>query len=190
MCRLGQPADATRAQPSPYSTPTPAASGFNVPPPPTCATWDPKIECTPKVRYAAFDALLREIKTLHDSKGADYESDGVEYSNLTAAEQWGIPAWKYAMNRVDEKLNRLKSYAQGSTLQHEVARDSMIDIAVLSLIAIVLKERAETKQLAWITTHQQQQEGSNHAEVSSESGRRHQPPKCEDPVHPNGRERC
>ena len=98
------------------------------------------------VRYAAFDALLREIKTLHDSKGADYESDGVEYSNLTAAEQWGIPAWKYAMNRVDEKLNRLKSYAQGSTLQHEGARDSMIDIAVLSLIAIVLKERAGRRE--------------------------------------------
>jgi hypothetical protein len=134
MCRLGQPADATRAQPSPYSTPIPpSASDFNVPPPPTCATWDPKSECTPK----------------------------------TAAEQWGIPAWKYAMNRVDEKLNRLKSYAQGSTLQHEGARDSMIDIAVLSLIAIVLKERAETKQLDWITTHQQQQEGSNHAEVSN-----------------------
>ena len=145
MCRLEKLADADAKQPSPYSTPTPAASGFNVPPPPTCATWDPKSEGTPKVRYAAFDALLREIKALHDSKGADYESDGVEYSNLTAAEQWGIPACKYAMNRVDEKLNRLKSYAQGSTLQHEGARDSMIDIAVLSLIAVVLKERAETK---------------------------------------------
>ena len=119
--------------------------------PPILGESDPRIVIDPKpltgaptpVRYAAFDALLREIKTLHDSKGADYESDGVEYSNLTAAEQWGIPAWKYAMNRVDEKLNRLKSYAQGSTLQHEGARDSMIDIAVLSLIAIVLKERAE-----------------------------------------------
>ena len=93
-------------------------------------------------RYAAFNALLREIKTLHDSKGADYEDGGEEYSNLTAAEDWGIPAWKYAMMRTNEKLNRLKAYAKGSTLQHEGARDSMIDIAVLSLIAIVLKERA------------------------------------------------
>ena len=94
------------------------------------------------VRYAAFNALLREIKALHDSKGADYESDGVEYSNLTAAEDWGIPAWKYAMLRANEKMNRLKAYAKGSTLQHEGARDSLIDIAVLSLIAVVLKERA------------------------------------------------
>ncbi len=94
------------------------------------------------VRYAAFNALLREIKTLHDSKGADYEDGVEEYSNLTAAEDWGIPAWKYAMLRANEKMNRLKAYAKGSTLQHEGARDSMIDIAVLSLIAIVLKERA------------------------------------------------
>ena len=94
------------------------------------------------VRYAAFNALLREIKTLHDSKGADYEDGGEEYSNLTAAGDWGIPAWKYAMLRVNEKMNRLKAYAKGSTLQNEGARDSMIDIAVLSLIAIVLKERA------------------------------------------------
>jgi len=93
-------------------------------------------------RYAAFNALLREIKTLHDSKGADYEDGGEEYSNLTAAEDWGIPAWKYAMLRTNEKLNRLKAHAKGSALQHEGARDSMIDIAVLSLIAIVLKERA------------------------------------------------
>ena len=92
-------------------------------------------------RYAAFNALLREIKTLHDSKGADYEDGGEEYSNLTAAEDWGIPAWKYAMLRTNEKLNRLKAYAKGSTLQNEGVRDSMIDIAVLSLIAVVLKER-------------------------------------------------
>ena len=94
------------------------------------------------VRYAAFNALLREIKTLHDSKGADYEDGGEEYANLTAAEAWGVPAWKYAMLRVNEKMNRLKAYAKGSTLQNEGVRDSMIDIAVLSLIAIVLKERA------------------------------------------------
>lgn len=113
--------------------------------PPILGESDPRIVMDPKPapeRYAAFNALLREIKTLHDSKGADYEDGGEEYSNLTAAEDWGIPAWKYAMLRTNEKLNRLKAHAKGSTLQHEGARDSMIDIAVLSLIAVVLKERA------------------------------------------------
>jgi len=114
-------------------------------PPPILSESDTRIVMDPKPapeRYAAFDALLREIKTLHDSKGADYEDGGEEYSNLTTAEDWGIPAWKYAMLRTNEKLNRLKAHAKGSSLQHEGARDSMLDIAVLSLIAIVLKERA------------------------------------------------
>lgn len=113
--------------------------------PPMLSESDPRIVMDPKPapeHYAAFNALLREIKTLHDSKGADYEDGGEEYSNLTAAEDWGIPAWTYAMLRANEKLNRLKAHAKGSTMQHEGARDSMIDIAVLSLIAIVLKERA------------------------------------------------
>jgi len=119
----------------PHTEPMPWPGGKN---PSTIAP----LEGGTPVRYAAFNALLREIKTLHDSKGADYEDGGEEYANLTAAEDWGIPAWKYAMLRTNEKLNRLKAHAKGSTLQHEGARDSMIDIAVLSLIAIVLKERA------------------------------------------------
>ena len=93
-------------------------------------------------RYEKFDALLSEIKALHDSKGADYEGSGVPYANLRASEEWGVPAWVYAMLRCEEKMRRLKTYAKGSTLQHEGARDSQIDIAVLALISIVLREDA------------------------------------------------
>jgi len=93
-------------------------------------------------RYEKFDALLSEIKALHDSKGADYEGSGVPYANLRASEEWGVPAWVYAMLRGEEKMRRLKTYAKGSTLQHEGARDSQIDIAVLALISIVLREDA------------------------------------------------
>lgn len=93
-------------------------------------------------RYEKFYALLKEIKALHDSKGADYEGSGKPYSNLRASEEWGVPAWVYAMLRCEEKMRRLKTYAKGSTLQHEGARDSQIDIAVLALISIVLREDA------------------------------------------------
>ena len=93
-------------------------------------------------RYEKFKALLQEIKQLHDSKGADYEGSGVPYANLRASEEWGVPAWIYAMLRCEEKMRRLKTYAKGSTLKHEGARDSQIDIAVLALISIVLREDA------------------------------------------------
>ena len=93
-------------------------------------------------RYEKFYALLKEIKALHDSKGADYEGSGKPYANLRASEEWGVPAWVYAMLRCEEKMRRLKTYTKGSTLQHEGARDSQIDIAVLALISIVLREDA------------------------------------------------
>lgn len=97
-------------------------------------------------RYAPFYALLEEIKKLHDSKGSDYEGQGKPYCNLRGPEEWGVPAWVYAMTRCEEKMKRLKTFATGSTLKHEGARDSLLDIAVLSLIAVVLLEEKEQQK--------------------------------------------
>lgn len=100
-------------------------------------------EAQPRHKYAPFYVLLDEIKKLHDSKGEDYEGTGKPYCNLRGPEEWGVPAWVYAMTRCEEKMKRLKTFAKGSTLKHEGARDSLIDIAVLSLIAVVLLEEKE-----------------------------------------------
>ena len=91
-------------------------------------------------RYTRFDELLTLMKTTHDSKGADYEGKGPAYSNLRAATEWGVGGWQYAMIRADEKMRRLKTHAQGSTLKNESAFDSLLDIAVLALIGYVLLE--------------------------------------------------
>lgn len=100
-------------------------------------------EAQPRHKYDPFYALLDEIRKLHDSKGSDYEGQGKPYCNLRGPEEWGVPAWVYAMTRCEEKMKRLKTFAKGSTLQHEGARDSLLDIAVLSLIAVVLLEENE-----------------------------------------------
>lgn len=91
-------------------------------------------------RYKRFSELLALMKTTHDSKGADYEGNGRPYENLRAAEDWGVGSWKYALMRCEEKTRRLKSYAQGATLNNESAFDSLLDNAVLHLIAYVLLE--------------------------------------------------
>lgn len=91
-------------------------------------------------RYARFSELLSLMKSTHDSKGADYEGKGRPYENLRAAEAWGVGSWKYALMRCEEKTRRLKSYAQGATLNNESAFDSLLDNAVLHLIAYVLLE--------------------------------------------------
>lgn len=93
-------------------------------------------------RYQRFDELLALMKTTHDSKGQDYEGKGRPYENIRAAEQWNIGAWQYAMIRAEEKMRRLKSFAQTGALNNESAFDSLLDIAVLSLISYVLLEEA------------------------------------------------
>lgn len=94
-------------------------------------------------RYQRFDEILSLMKSTHDAKGADYESNGRPYENLRAGEEWDIEAWKYAMLRADEKMRRLKSYAKTGTLRNEGALDSFLDIAVLAAIGYVLFEEAQ-----------------------------------------------
>lgn len=99
-------------------------------------------------RYPRFHAMLTEIAALHDRKGHDYEGNGRPYENLRAGESIGIPAWKYALLRLREKVKRVESYAQGVELANEPLVDAFQDIATLSLIALVLWEEAEREKMA------------------------------------------
>lgn len=91
-------------------------------------------------RYQRFNDLLIEMKELHDSKGADYEGKGRPYENIRASEQWGVEPWKMAMMRVSEKMRRIQSYANGTTLNNESVFDSLKDCSILCMIAYVLLE--------------------------------------------------
>jgi hypothetical protein len=95
-------------------------------------------------RYQRFDELLVAAKQLHDKKGRDYEGNGRPYENLREGEDWGVEPWKMAMMRAGEKLRRVKSFAKGQNLENESAFDSLMDIAILSLIAYALLEEEVT----------------------------------------------
>ena len=90
-----------------------------------------------------FDALLAQMKQVHDKKGQDYEAHNIPYENIKASEQWSVEPWTYAMLRVSEKIRRLHSVANGKTLQNEDIYDTFIDIANLALIAHILYEEAK-----------------------------------------------
>lgn len=94
-----------------------------------------------------FHDLLQEIGELHDRKQADYGREADPFYNVRQTEGWGIPAWVGALIRLDDKIGRLRNLAQsGSALQNESAEDSMLDIAVYSLMALVLYESARSDQ--------------------------------------------
>lgn len=91
-----------------------------------------------------FHELLQEIGDLHDRKQLDYGSAKDPFANVRASEEFGIPSWVGALVRLNDKVVRLKQFAQRGSLANESAKDSMLDIAVYALISYVLYEEEET----------------------------------------------
>jgi hypothetical protein len=102
-------------------------------------------------RTQGFLAILDEMRELHLRKGADYGRDDDPFANITASEQWGIPAWQGAMMRGTDKIVRLQSYARTGTLANEGAEDALIDLACYAVIALTLlrEEPASEPEPAW-----------------------------------------
>jgi len=87
-----------------------------------------------------FHALLKSIGDLHDQKQSDYGTDTDAFANVRASREFGVPPWIGALVRLNDKIVRLKSFAKKGKLANESAKDSMMDIAVYALIALILYE--------------------------------------------------
>ena len=89
-----------------------------------------------------FHELLKQIGELHDKKQRDYGADEDPFANVRASERWGIEPWVGALVRLNDKVHRLQQFAKKGELANESAEDSMLDIAVYSLIALILYREA------------------------------------------------
>jgi hypothetical protein len=90
------------------------------------------------VRNPAFEKLITEILELHDTKNHDYTPDSDPLSNLRRAERFGVPAFKGVLVRLSDKWSRIEQLASGKEPKHESLRDSLVDNAVYSLLAVLL----------------------------------------------------
>lgn len=91
-----------------------------------------------------FHALLKEIGDLHDKKQQDYGKDTDPFANVRASAEFGVAPWIGALVRLNDKVTRLKQFSSRRALANESAEDSMMDIAVYALIALVLyREESE-----------------------------------------------
>lgn len=91
------------------------------------------------VGSAPFLDLLEEVRQLHLSKSADYGSESDPLANIRqGAEFVGIEAWRGCMVRVADKVQRLRTFCRTGRLVHEGVRDTLLDLAAYSLLAIVL----------------------------------------------------
>lgn len=85
-----------------------------------------------------FHDLLKEIGELHDRKQEDYGRSEDPFANVRASSDWGVPAWVGALIRGTDKVKRLQKAARGGTMANESVEDSMMDLAVYALIALIL----------------------------------------------------
>lgn len=90
-----------------------------------------------------FHAILKELGDLHDKKQQDYGRSDDPFANITASLDWGIPPHVGSLLRMNDKVRRLQSWVKNGHLANEGAADSMRDIAVYAIIALVQLEEAE-----------------------------------------------
>ena len=90
-----------------------------------------------------FHEILKELGDLHDSKQSDYGRKNDPFANVRSSEEWGIEPWVGAMMRANDKVRRLQSLSANGKLENESAEDSLRDIAVYSIIALVLFEETQ-----------------------------------------------
>ena len=85
-----------------------------------------------------FPEELEQLGLLHDKKQQDYGTTEDPFANVRASEEFGVPAWQGCLIRMNDKVSRLKTFCKKGTLSNEGVEDSLRDLAVYSLIALVL----------------------------------------------------
>jgi len=89
----------------------------------------------------AFIRLLDELRQLHLSKSQDYGSEVDPLANIRqGADFVDIESWRGCMVRIADKVQRLRTYCRTGRLVHEGVRDTLLDLAAYSLLAIVLHQ--------------------------------------------------
>lgn len=95
---------------------------------------------------ARFHEILAELGRLHDRKQADYGRASDPFANIRASDDFGITPWIGAMIRANDKMRRIQKAASGGTLANESLEDSLRDLAVYSIIALVLFEEGKARR--------------------------------------------
>jgi hypothetical protein len=87
--------------------------------------------------------VVAEIMALHDGKSHDYSYDTDPLSNLRRAKALGVDPVKGVLIRLSDKWCRIEQLSSGKTPKNESLRDSLIDNAVYSLLAVVLLDEQQ-----------------------------------------------
>ena len=92
-----------------------------------------------------FYELLEKMQATHDAKRHDYANTDDVFANFRTCELAGIPAWKGCCIRIGDKFSRIMGFAKKEKLEvkDESIKDTLIDLANYSIIALILYEEEE-----------------------------------------------
>ena len=89
-----------------------------------------------------FYEILDVIKNLHDQKRHDYGANEDIFANFRLSELSGISAWQGSVVRMGDKYARISNFIKKGDFKfkEESIKDTLMDMAIYSLITIVLYE--------------------------------------------------
>ena len=90
------------------------------------------------MRNPTFHKLLEEIALLHDKKNTDYANEEDCLSNLKGGRRLGLHPMIGTIIRMQDKCGRIENFCKNGSLVNESLRDSLIDNAVYSLLAVTI----------------------------------------------------
>ncbi len=97
-----------------------------------------------------FHEILEQIKELHDKKQHDYGANQDIFANFRLSELSGIPAWQGSVVRMGDKYARISNFINKGEFKfkEESIKDTLMDMAIYSLITMILFEEAEGTEMA------------------------------------------
>ena len=92
-----------------------------------------------------FHEILAEIKELHDNKQHDYGANDDIFANFRLSALSGIPAWQGSVVRMGDKYARISNFIKKGEFKYkeESIKDTLMDMAIYSLITMILFEEEE-----------------------------------------------
>lgn len=98
--------------------------------------------------HPRFYELLETIAELHSRKNSDYAKKTDPLSNFKECEDFGIPAFNGTLVRMSDKWSRIKQLTKkgSASVKGEAITDTLMDMSVYALLAIILYEEGHTEQ--------------------------------------------
>ncbi len=91
-----------------------------------------------------FEKIVNRMLEIHKAKNNDYSPEG-QFGNFAESEKIGIPAWKGAFVRLQDKMTRAVNIIGGKEIQvlDEKLEDTLLDLSVYAVIVLCLLKQKE-----------------------------------------------